>query len=97
MTGSAAPCLFTSGRVHQRNVFTLLAARLDIASFDVMDGIVLGFGPTQSSLTTRAGARAVRIVVIVVVEIAIGVQVVHVVGVVRVRGEAGKNTGYTQI
>ena len=30
-------------------------ARLGVTSFDVMDSTVLGFGPTKSGLTIRAG------------------------------------------
>lgn len=40
--------------VHRRNVFALVS-RLDVTSFDVMDGAAFGFGPTRSDLTIRAG------------------------------------------
>ena len=30
-------------------------SRLDVTSFDVMDGAAFGFGPTRSGLTIRAG------------------------------------------
>ena len=30
-------------------------SRLDVTSFDVMDGAAFGFGPTRSDLTIRAG------------------------------------------
>ena len=55
MIGPVAPPLFWKAAGHQRNVFALASPRLGMTSFDVMDGTVLGFGPTQSSLTTRAG------------------------------------------
>lgn len=42
------------GGVHRRNVFALVS-RLDVTSFDVMDGAAFGFGPTRSDLTIRAG------------------------------------------
>lgn len=40
--------------MHRRNVFALVS-RLDVTSFDVMDGAAFGFGPTRSDLTIRAG------------------------------------------
>ena len=44
-----------AGGRHRRNVFALRNSRLDVTSFDVMDGAVFGFGPTRSGLTIRAG------------------------------------------
>ena len=55
MIGPVAPPLFWKAAGHQRNVFALASPRLGMTSFDVMDGTVLGFGPTQSGLTIRAG------------------------------------------
>lgn len=55
MIGPVAPPLFWKVAGHQRNVFALASPRLGMTSFDVMDGTVLGFGPTQSGLTIRAG------------------------------------------
>lgn len=55
MIGPVAPLLFWEAAGHQRNVFALASPRLGMTSFDVMDGTVFGFGPTQSGLTIRAG------------------------------------------
>ena len=46
----------------------------------------MGFGPTNIWPYHQSGAGPVGVVAVVVVDIAIGVQVVGVVGVVRVRG-----------
>lgn len=48
------PTASVCGEVHRRNVFALVS-RLDVTSFDVMDGAAFGFGPTRSDLTIRAG------------------------------------------
>lgn len=48
------PTASVCGGVHRRNVFALVS-RLDVTSFDVMDGAAFGFGPTRSDLTIRAG------------------------------------------
>lgn len=48
------PAASVCGEVHRRNVFALVS-RLDVTSFDVMDGAAFGFGPTRSDLTIRAG------------------------------------------
>jgi hypothetical protein len=53
-TGPAAPHHLLGGGAHRRNVFAL-SARLDVTSFDVMDGAAFGFGPNRSGLTIRAG------------------------------------------
>ena len=80
-TGPAAEHPVLPDALHQRNVFVLDAPRRDVTSFDAMDGAAFGFGPYHQS-----GTGPVGIVAVVVVDIAIGVQVVGVVGVVRVRG-----------
>lgn len=87
VTGPAAPSRSMPGGRHRRNVFALKNSRLDVTSFDVMDGAVFGFGPTQSGLDHQSGAGPVGVGAVVVVEVAIGVQVPGVVGVVRVRGK----------
>jgi hypothetical protein len=48
------PAASVCGGVHRRNVFALVS-RLDVTSFDAMDGAAFGFGPTRSDLTIRAG------------------------------------------
>lgn len=48
------------GGRHRRNVFALKNSRLDVTSFDVMDGAVFGFGPTQSGLDHQSGAGPAR-------------------------------------
>ena len=83
VTGPAAPARFLPGGRHRRNVFALKNSRLDVTSFDVMDGAAFGFGPTQSGLDHQSGAGPVGVGAVVVVEVAIGVQVPGVVGVVR--------------
>lgn len=59
----------------------------DIASFDAVDGGCFQLWAYSVKLYHQSGAGAVSIVDIIVVDIAISVQVIGVVGVVRIRGK----------
>ena len=67
-----------------------------MASFDAMDGTVLGFGPTQSGLTIRAG-RAPLVLVQLLLLILPLVFKFQALVVLFVFGERYAVTGHTRI
>lgn len=96
MIGPVAPPLFWKAAGHQRNVFALASPRLGMTSFDVMDGTVLGFGPTQSGLTIRAGRDPLGMVQLKPPTLPLAYKQTAS-PVPSVRGEHSGKIGHTQI
>lgn len=89
------PTASVCGGVHRRNVFALVS-RLDVTSFDVMDGAAFGFGPTRSDLTIRAGRDPLVLVqlLLLILPLEFSLQALLVLFVF---GEHSGKIGHTQI
>ena len=89
------PAASVCGGVHQRNVFALVS-RLDVTSFDVMDGAAFGFGPTRSDLTIRAGRDPLELLqlLLLILPLEFSLQALLVLFVF---GEHSGKIGHTQI
>lgn len=72
-------------------------SRLDVTSFDVMDGAAFGFGPTRSDLTIRAGRDPLELLqlLLLILPLEFSLQALLVLLVLFVFGEVEVNKQVT--